>query len=105
MARNRIIVRSVYLFGENLVQGVYDGGVEEFYGHLYPDGGSLTAWSLAAESFLESGFGTEAAAAFDRAISAADRAMDAAEDDGAIREIEDKRRVLAERRSAALALA
>jgi len=105
MARNRIIVRSVYLFGEKLVHDVYDGGLEELYGHLYPDGGPLTAWSLAAESFLESGFGAEAAAAFDRAIAAADRAMDAAEDDGAIREIEDKRRVLAERRVAALALA
>jgi hypothetical protein len=75
MARNRIIIRSVYLFGETLVDGVYEGGLEEFYGHLYPDGGPLTAYTLAAESFLESGFGAEAAAAYDRALGAADRAM------------------------------
>jgi hypothetical protein len=105
MARNRIIVRSVYLFGEELVAGVYEGGLEEFYGHLYPDGGMLTAYSLAAESFLESGFGAEAAAAYDLALAAADRAMRGAEDDGAIREIEDRRRVLSDRRTEALALA
>lgn len=104
MARNRIIIRSVYLFGEKLVQGVYEEGLDELYSHLYPDGGPLTAYSLAADSFLESGFGAEAVAAFDRALAAADRAMGSAEDEGAAREIEARRLELQRRRESAMAL-
>lgn len=104
MARTRIIVRSVYLFGERLVQGVYDDGLDELYGHMYPGGGSLTGFSLAGESFLESGFGAEAVTAFDRALAAADRSVGSVEDDGAVRAIEDRREELVRRRESALAL-
>jgi hypothetical protein len=104
MGRHRIMVRSVYLFGERLVQGVYDAGLEELYDHMYPGGGAATGYALAAESFLEGGFGPEAVSAFERAIAAADRIAGTLEDDGAIRELTGKREELARRRESALAL-
>lgn len=104
MSRSRVVVRSVYLFGDRLVEDVYEGGIEELYEHMYPGGGAVTGYALAGESFLEAGFGAEAAAAFSRAIDAATRTEAAIEDDGAVRELEQRRSELARRRDAALAL-
>jgi hypothetical protein len=104
MARGRVIVRSVYLFGERLVQGVYPGGLEELYGHMYPGGGALQGYTLAAESFLESGFGPEAVTAYDRALAAAERLEREAEDEAAIEQLGERRRDLRRGREEALAL-
>ena len=64
----KVVIRSVYLFGDALVRGLYPGGVEELYGYLYPGGGALTGYSMAADSLCESGFVAEALEAYDRAI-------------------------------------
>lgn len=103
MGRQRIMVRSMYLFGERLVNGVYDGGLDELYGFVYPGGGAVTGYSLAGDSFDESGFRDEAVRAYDRAIAAADRLAGTLEDDGAVRAIEEKRAALVARREAAAA--
>lgn len=104
MSRGRVIVRSVYLFGERLAHGIYEGGLPELYSHMYP-GGATTGYQLAAESFFDSGFGAEAVTAFDHAIAATDAALRTLEDDGAVRELEGRRNELERRRDAALATA
>lgn len=110
MARNTIVVRSAYLFGGELFHGVYAEGLEEFYRHLYPEGASLTGFTVAADSFLEGGFGPEAAEAYDRAIAVAARDLDrVAKEEGRgsenARALEAQRRSLEKRRDRALALA
>jgi hypothetical protein len=110
MGRNTIVIRSSYLFGEKLFNGVYARGLDQFYEHLYPEGGALTGYSVVGDSFLEGGFGPEAAGAFDRAIAAARTAHEAVvkehgkASDGA-RTIEAQRRSLEKRRDRAMALA
>ena len=108
-SRNKIMVRSVYLFGEQLVHGVYDGGLSEFYGYLYPNGGALTGFTLAADSFLDGGFREEAAEAYGRALEILGGRLTAAAEtealpDRELRELEAQRRNLQRRRERALAL-
>jgi len=74
MGRNTIVIRSAYLFGDELFDGVYARGLEEFYECLYPAGGALTGYSVVAESFQEGGFGAEATEAYERALATASRA-------------------------------
>lgn len=104
MSRNRVIVRSVYLFGEQLVRDVYPGGLEELYGHMYPGGGALQGYQLAADSFVESGFGPEAVTAYDRALAAAAVLERSAEDEAAIEAIARRREELERSRERAQAL-
>ncbi len=73
VARNTIIVRSVYLFGERLVRDVYTRGLEQLYGYMYPEGGALAGYELAADSFVAGGFAAEAAEAYERAVGVARR--------------------------------
>ncbi len=108
-SRNKIMVRSVYLFGARLVQGVYEGGLEEFYAYMYPNGGALTGYTLAADSFLDGGFREEASEAYGRAliilrkrIARADRAGGTPERE--LRGLAAQRRNLERRRERALAL-
>jgi len=108
-ARNKIMVRSAYLFGQRLVRGVYIAGLPEFYGYMYPNGGALTGYTLAADSFLEGGFREEAAEAYGRALDVlAARVMAAREGAGLpkaqLRELEAQGRNLERRRDRALAL-
>lgn len=110
MGKTTIVIRSAYLFGDELFEGVYEGGLDEFYGRLYPDGGPVTGYSVVADSFLEGGFGAEAAEAFERAMKAAAREHAHAaksEGDGAesARAFEAQTRSLEKRRDKALALA
>jgi hypothetical protein len=104
MSRSRVLVRSVYLFGERLVEDVYPGGLAELYSHMYPGGGALQGYQLAADSFLESGFGPEAVTAYDRALATAAEVERGAEDEAAIEEIARRRDELVRRREQALAL-
>ncbi len=78
MATNKIVLRSAYLFGDQLVRDVYPAGLGELYRHMYPHGGSLTGYTLAADSFLEGGFADEAARAYAKAINAVDDLVAAA---------------------------
>lgn len=109
MGRNTIVVRSSYLFGEKLFDGVYPRGLDDFYEYLYPEGGALTGYSVAGDSFLEGGFGTEAAEAYDRAIAEAKRLHErVAKDHGRTcddaRALDAQRRSLEKRRDKALVL-
>ncbi len=110
MGRSTIVVRSAYLFGEELFRGVYDGGLTEFYSHVYPEGGALTGYTVVADSFLDGGFGREAAECYERAAAAAAREHERlARENGpsseAARYAEAQRRNLEKRRDKALALA
>lgn len=110
MARTKVIVRSVYLFGDRLVRGVYRDGIEEFYRHMYPEGGALTGYTLAADSFFDGAFFEESAEAYDKALDALAARMDGIEGDGnravAEREkLEAQRTSLDGRRARALELA
>lgn len=110
MGRNTIVIRSAYLFGEKLFDGVYAGGLSEFYEKLYPEGGALTGFSVVADSFLDGGFGSDAAEAYDRAIAeakrriAADVQADGKPSDDA-RALDAQRRNLEKRRDKALVIA
>ena len=108
MGRSTIVIRSSYLFGEKLFAEVYEGGLDEFYRHLYPEGGALTGYAVVGDSFLEGGFGHEAAEAFARAIAAAERSHAVASkefgksSEGA-KSLDTQRRSLEKRRERALA--
>jgi len=105
-ARSKVIVRSVYLFGDRLVRGVYDDGLHALYGHMYPNGSALTGFTLAADSFAEGGFASEAVEAYDRAIAILDAGLAAGlaavEDDAApdpAPDADERERRVAQRRS------
>jgi len=68
MASDRVLVRSAYLFGADLLRGIYPGGIAEFYAAMYP-GGSAEAYAAAGDSFREAGFRIEAEEAYDRCLA------------------------------------
>jgi hypothetical protein len=108
-SRNKIMVRSVYLFGDRLVRGVYEHGLEELYSFMYPNGGALTGYTLAADSFLDGGFREEAAEAYGMALTILGGRLLSAEDadgtpDRERRELAAQQRNLERRRERALAL-
>ncbi len=56
-SRDRVVVRSAYLFGERVARGVYDeGGRAGLYVRMYPDGGAAEGYLEAGRSFHGSGF-------------------------------------------------
>jgi hypothetical protein len=56
-SRDRVVVRSAYLFGERVARGVYDeGGRAGLYLRMYPDGGAAEGYLEAGRSFHASGF-------------------------------------------------
>ena len=69
--KKRILVRSLYLFGEGLVGDVYDGGLEGFYRILYPNLGAVEAYFEVGKSFLASGFLKQAQEALEKCIAVA----------------------------------
>jgi len=69
MAADRVVVRSLYLFGADLLRGLYPGGVEDLHAAMYP-GGAVEAYARAADSFRESGFRDEASEAYERCLAA-----------------------------------
>jgi hypothetical protein len=69
-SRDRVVVRSVYLFGEKMLKGAYGDGLEALYGHLYPGGGAPEGYLEAARSFALSRFTDPAREAAHRAIAA-----------------------------------
>jgi hypothetical protein len=73
MAGDRVVVRSLYLFGPGLLRGVLPGGLDEVYAGMYP-AGPPEGYAAAGESFLASGFREEAAEAFGRCLAAAEAA-------------------------------
>ena len=67
IAHERILVRSLYLFGDELLTSSYRGGLPGLYRKMYPDGGAPLGYFLAAGSFFESGFLEEALGAYRKA--------------------------------------
>jgi hypothetical protein len=55
-SRERVVVRSLYLFGDRLARRAYDRGLEAFYERMYPNGGVIRGYLEAGRSFLDSGF-------------------------------------------------
>ena len=70
MASDRVVVRSLYLFGEDLLGGLYPGGLADLQEAMYP-GGPAEAWAAAGDSFRESGFRDRALEAYGRCLAAA----------------------------------
>jgi hypothetical protein len=68
--KERVFVRSLYMFGEEATKGVYKGGLAEFYGKVYPVGGAAEGYLTVARSFQESGFPEQAVKALAAARSA-----------------------------------
>ncbi|RME79202.1 MAG: hypothetical protein D6785_11400 [Planctomycetota bacterium] len=67
--RTKVLVRSVFLFGEELLRPHYENGLESFYYKMYPEGGPFEGYTVAAKSFLDSGFFAEAKEAIEKAAS------------------------------------
>ena len=55
-AEQRVVVRSIYLFGDELSRRAWGRGREEFYKRMYPEGGAVRGYAAAAASFAASGF-------------------------------------------------
>lgn len=72
-AGERVIVRSVYLFGNELAQRAWGHGRAAFYKRMYPDGGEIRGYAIAAQSFADSGFTGHARGAISEAKAAASR--------------------------------
>jgi hypothetical protein len=71
-AEHRVVVRSVYLFGNKLAGHAYGKGVEALYVRMYPEGREIQGYFEAARSFTTSGFMTRAREAAQRGVDAAD---------------------------------
>jgi hypothetical protein len=70
--KDRVVVRSVFLFGGRVFRGVWDeGALEGLYARMYPSGGAAEGFLEAGKSFLSSGFLPQARDALDRALVAA----------------------------------
>ncbi len=68
MSEDRVLVRSAYLFGPGLVEGLYPGGMAEFYAAMYA-GGAAEGLAAAGDSFREAGFLAEAEEAYGRCLA------------------------------------
>jgi len=73
MSSDRVVVRSLFLFGADLLAGIVPGGLGEFYGEMYP-GGIAEGYATAGDSFREAGFLTEAEDAYALCVAAEDGA-------------------------------
>jgi hypothetical protein len=70
-SRDRVVVRSVYLFGEKVLKGAYEDGLDRLYSHMYPAAGAAEGYLEAARSFLLSRFSLQAGEAASKALVAA----------------------------------
>lgn len=71
LAGEKILVRSLYLFGEGLVSDHYPRGRNGLYRKMYPGLGEVRAYAEVGRSFDESGFEEEALGAYRLAMEAA----------------------------------
>lgn len=72
-AEHRVIVRSVYLFGDRLSLHAYGKGLSALYGRMYPEGGEIAGYLDAARSFVGSGFVMRAREAAQSGVEVAER--------------------------------
>jgi hypothetical protein len=71
MSGDRVLLRSLHLFGEDLVRDLYPGGLAELHRCLFPRGGTVEARAAVARSLEESGFRVEALEAWTGCIESA----------------------------------
>jgi hypothetical protein len=71
---HRVVVRSVYLFGERLARTTWGEGTQAFYRLMYPRGGAVEGYLEAARSFSASGFRPQAIEAARMALAVAEAA-------------------------------
>ncbi|MDJ0520896.1 MAG: hypothetical protein QNJ90_02360 [Planctomycetota bacterium] len=69
-SRERVVVRSAYLFGESLARRAYHEDVDALYARMYPNGGVIRGYLEAGRSFHESGFENSARRALAQAMEA-----------------------------------
>ncbi len=69
-SRERIVVRSAYLFGDRLSRRAWSDGREALYIRMYPNGGVVRGYLEAGRSFLDSGFTDHARLALGHALCA-----------------------------------
>jgi len=67
---NSILLRSLAMYGDDLVGDVLPGGVDELLAAIYPARGAAWAWGRAAQRFLDGGFETWAGRCCDRVEAA-----------------------------------
>ena len=70
---DRVLVRSLFLFGDELLGNVYEGGLAGFYKYLYPEHGAVEGYCRVGKSFLASGFLEKAREAFEECIAAGEK--------------------------------
>jgi len=75
-SRERVIVRSIYLYGSSLARRAYGEGREAIYLRMYPNGGAIRGFCEAGRSFLKSGFSEHAREALGKALAAYEQAED-----------------------------
>ena len=68
--KEKVLVRSLYLFGDELLYNLYKRGLEGLYSVMYPHGGALEGYLVTAESFASSSFGEQAVESLKRAKKA-----------------------------------
>ena len=66
---DKTLIRSVYLFGEDLIGPQYTKGLPGFYKILYGPGGAIEGFTAAAKSFIDSGFKEYAKEALEKALA------------------------------------
>jgi hypothetical protein len=68
-SRDRVVVRSAYLFGARTVRDAWDEtGLDGLYVRMYPEGGAIEGYLEAGRSFAASEFRPEARAALEAAV-------------------------------------
>ncbi|MFH1421868.1 MAG: hypothetical protein ABIH42_04035 [Planctomycetota bacterium] len=66
----KVLVRSLYLFGDSVVNSFYPSGIDEVYRVIYLSGVEAEGYLVAAESFQSSGFNNYAQEAINKAEKA-----------------------------------
>ena len=69
---DKVLIRSFYLFGDEILAQIYPGRLEDLYRILYP-GGTIQGYYAAGISFLEGGFREHATACMEKAENSAEQ--------------------------------
>lgn len=97
MGRDKVVMRSVYLFGDRLLRDIYPRGVEQFYEHMYPNGGALTAYALVADSFFDAAFWVRATDAYGKALERVEERLEEIPDEARAKAGRERKTLLAQR--------
>ena len=65
---DKVFIRSLYIFGDELLKPFYPEGLADFYRIIYPYGGLLKAYLTVAKNFYASGFSQYARECLEKAL-------------------------------------